>query len=419
MMSEEMVYNQVQKGVPPRDYPIDIGGYKTWPCAAQFQGPCIRREVGPFISTLRWFQKYHVQKTIDQGAEWHYETTAVVLTRDDDGSVTGAIAKNARGDHIRYKARGGLVLASGGFIGNADMCWALLNESREWSERAGVEKEKFRFASKRKGDGHKMACWAGAMIEPSPRGHLGPGFGFYFPWGATPMLLLNANAERFCNEAAAPLVAHAQIRQPKGKVCNVTDRKFMQSVVLAGVEHGGPNYGRPAWFEDMETDMADVLAAGAGGGRVRGVRVAERSGGTVFGADTLKTLAGHLGYTGDLVKTFVTSIEHYNSLCRKKVDSDFGKDARAMIPVDEPPFYGCLDENNGAMPPVLTTTAGIVTDNRLRALDRDGKPIKGLFMAGNTLGGLYGPGYSTPITGNNIGMALTHGWLAGKFAAGG
>jgi succinate dehydrogenase/fumarate reductase flavoprotein subunit len=419
MMSEEMLYNQVQKGVAPEDYPIEVGGYKTWPCVAQFQGPIIRREVDPFISALRWFQKYHVRKTIDQGAEWHYETTAVVLTQDDSGSVTGAIVKNAKGDYIKLKARGGVVMASGGFIGNADMCWALLNESQEWSERASIKKEEFRFASKRKGDGHKMACWAGAMIEPSPRGHAGPGLGIVFPWGLTPMLLLNANAKRFCNEAVAPtMVASAKIRQPRGIICNVTDRKFMQSVTLAGVEHGGPNYGRPEWFEDMQTDMANVLAAGAKGYQVRGIMVAERTGGTVFGANTLEELAGYLGYTGDLVKTFVDTIGHYNKLCYKGIDSDFGKDAKTMIPIDKPPYYGGLDENDGTMAPILTTTAGIVTDNRLRALNKAGDPIKGLFMAGNTLGGLYGLGYSTPITGNNIGMALTHGWLAGKFAAG-
>jgi hypothetical protein len=234
------------------------------------------------------------------------------------------------------------------------------------------------------------------------------------------MLLLNANGERFCNEAVAPpICASAKIRQPRGIICHVTDRKYMESVVLAGVEHGGPNYGRPVWFEDMQADMAKVVDAGAEGYPVRGIKVAERSGGTVFGANTLEELAGHLGFTGDHVKAFVKSIEHYNRLCHKGVDSDFGRDPKAMIPVDEPPFYGCVDQNNGTMPPILTTTAGIITDNRLQALNKEGKPLKGLFMAGNTLGGLYGPGYSTPITGNNIGMALTHGWLAGKFAAGG
>jgi len=70
------------------------------------------------------------------------------------------------------------------------------------------------------------------------------------------------------------------------------------------------------------------------------------------------------------------------------------------------------------MRPSMVTVAGIMTDDKLRVLNKDGQPIKGLFVCGNTLGGRYGLGYSTPFAGNNIGMACTHGWLAGKFAAG-
>ena len=90
-----------------------------------------------------------------------------------------------------------------------------------------------------------------------------------------------------------------------------------------------------------------------------------------------------------------------------------------MIPVDEPPFYGCKGRNGGGMGSLggMATLAGLMTDNKLRVLNKDGKPIKGLFVSGNTLGGRYGPAYSTPFAGNSIGMALTHGWLAGRFAA--
>ena len=65
----------------------------------------------------------------------------------------------------------------------------------------------------------------------------------------------------------------------------------------------------------------------------------------------------------------------------------------------------------------MVTMAGMVADEKLRVLDKSGKPIQGLLVAGNTLGGRYGLGYSTPMAGNSIGMAMTHGWLAGKFAA--
>jgi succinate dehydrogenase/fumarate reductase flavoprotein subunit len=419
IMSEEMLINQVQKGVKPKDYPIELGGYKTWPCNAQFMGPTLRKPAQPFVSVLRWFEKYHVQKTIDQGADWYYETNAVVLTQEADGAVTGAIVKDAAGKYIKFKARKGVILATGGFQGNPEMCWALLNESQEWAERGGMKKGKLASGSFA-GQGHKMGCWAGGMIEPSPRGYMGGGGGVSGPWGISPMLQLNANAKRFCNEAAAPLAGQAAQRQPKGILCLVTDKKFMKSVEISGLEHGGPNYGRPVYYEDMEEDMGKVLGTGAKGGQVRCCRVAERELHEVYASNTLEELAGYLGYTGDLVKTFVESVKHYNDLCKKGVDNEFGKDAKAMIPVNEPPFYGCKGQNGGGMMMSLggsATMSGLLSDEKLRVLNKDGKPIKGLFACGNTLGGRYGLGYCTPFAGNSIGMALTHGWLAGKFAS--
>jgi hypothetical protein len=371
------------------------------------------------VSVLRWFLKYHVQKTIDQGADWYYGTSAVVLTQKENGDVTGAIAQDADGKYIKFRARKGVIVATGGFQNNPDMCWALLNEGMEWAERGGMSKSQLR-GDATSGHGHKMACWAGGMIEPSPRGGMLLGGGASGPWGEGPMLHLNAHAKRFYNEAAVPLVGAVVKRQPAGILCIVTDKKFMRSVEVAGLEHAGPNYGRPEYYEDTEADMEKVLGTGAEGFSVTGCVVAERSPSTVYGAETLEELAGYLGYTGDLVETFVASIKRYNEFCYAGVDSDFGKDAKAMIPVDEPPFYGCKTEKgNGRMMGMagMATMSGLMTDEKLRVLDKEGNPIKGLFVCGNTLGGRYGLGYSTPFAGNSIGMAMTHGWLAGKFAA--
>jgi hypothetical protein len=415
---EKFLYNQVQKDRPPKDYPVEIGGYKTWPCVAMFQGPVMRREVGAFITVMRWFEKYTVRKARENGADWYYQHKAVVLIQDAGGAVTGAIVQDKSGNYIRFNASRGVIVATGDFSGNIDMSWALCNEAMEWMERSGTMKKDYKstFSIIRDGQGHRMCCWAGGLIEPSPRGCISPGGGTTGPWGMGPMLQLNAEARRYGNEAAAPLIGQAAIRQPPGIMALVTDRKYMQSVVIAGLEHGGPNFGRKEWLEDMQEDMAKVLGAGAKGYPVRGLMVAERSGATVFGANTLEELAGYLGYKGELVKTFVESIKRYNDLCHKGVDSDFGKDTKAMIPVNDPPFYGCAGITFAPAGFGLATLAGLITDTKLRVLNKSGTPIKGLYVAGNTLGGRYGLGYSTPFAGNSIGMAMTHGWLAGRFA---
>jgi hypothetical protein len=421
IMDDKYLFNPIQKDRSPKDYPIELGGYKTWPCTAMFQGPVLRRDVMVPASVLRWFEKYIVQKSVDNGADWYYEHKAVVLVQKNGGSVTGAIVQDKSGKYLKFNARKGVIVATGDFIGNTDMCWALTNENMELLERSGITKNKLfkGFANALTGDGHKMCCWAGGMIEPTPRGSMIIGAGTAGPWGTSPMLQLNSKAKRFANEGAAPLLGSVVFRQVAGNACLVTDSNYMKSIVVAGLEHGGPNFGRPEWLEDMQEDMAKVLAAGAKGYKVRGIMVAERQSGTVIGANTLEELAGYLGYKGDLVKTFVESIRRYNDLCHKGVDSDFGKDAKAMIPIEEPPFYGCTGQGGaGGMRGFgMVTMAGMVADEKLRVLDKSGKPIQGLLVAGNTLGGRYGLGYSTPMAGNSIGMAMTHGWLAGKFAA--
>lgn len=61
----------------------------------------------------------------------------------------------------------------------------------------------------------------------------------------------------------------------------------------------------------------------------------------------------------------------------------------------------------------MVTLSGLVTDETQNVLTTDWKPIKGLYAAGNCLGGRYGFGYSTPFAGNSVGMAMTHG-LVGR-----
>ena len=114
----------------------------------------------------------------------------------------------------------------------------------------------------------------------------------------------------------------------------------------------------------------------------------------------------------------MAAIERYNELCASGVDSDYGKDAQFMIAIDTPPFYGSFDDNKKTTRAGLVTLAGVPCDKTLNVLkaDRSGA-IKGLYAAGNVLGERYGNGYATPSAGNSIGMAMTHGRVAGKSAA--
>ncbi len=393
------------------EYPISCGGYKTWPCNAQFYG-----YQG---NNIEYVHKYIVKHTQENGADWLFETTGIVLTQNDNGDVTGLIAKGKDG-YIQLNANKGVVLAAGDFIGDPAMCWALLNEGMEWGERNGAEMADWTQSGFRVGAAHKMGCWAGGMIEPSPRGWMAIGGGANGPWGTVPLLTINSEGKRFMNEGAIPQIAQVCLRQPHGLCAWVTDANWQKTVGAAPLDHGAPNFGMDDYMTQLAADMEKVEIGNPEGSQVISANLAERKmmKGTVFAANTIDELATLLGYEGEAASEFVKSVEHYNELCNSQDgDTDFGKDKAYMVPIDTPPFYGGTGQLSHYSSPSMVTLSGLVTDETQNVLTTDWKPIKGLYAAGNCLGGRYGFGYSTPFAGNSVGMAMTHGWLAGKTVA--
>jgi 3-oxosteroid 1-dehydrogenase len=63
----------------------------------------------------------------------------------------------------------------------------------------------------------------------------------------------------------------------------------------------------------------------------------------------------------------------------------------------------------------LGTKGGLVTDEHSRVLKEDGRPIPGLYAAGNSSASVMGRTY--PGAGGTIGPALTFGFLAAEDAA--
>lgn len=120
---------------------------------------------------------------------------------------------------------------------------------------------------------------------------------------------------------------------------------------------------------------------------------------------------------GAAKQNFLDSIAHYNELCYAGVDSDYGKDAPYMVPIDTAPFFGGTSSTGHSSNPMMVTMSGVITDETQNVLNKDWEPIEGLYVAGNCLGGRYGFGYSTPFAGNSVGMAMTHGWTAGHQVA--
>lgn len=406
MFAYPLCNTQAAYGQQKTEYPIDAGGYMTWPCNAQFYG-----YQGNNIEFIHKYIVKYVSET--EGCTWDFEREGIKLIQDENGKVIGLYAKDRDGNYYRYNCSKGVILCAGDYIGNPEMCWALLNEGMEWAERNGATADSWTAAGGRNGAGHKMACWVGGMIEPTPRGWMGIGGGASGPWGSAPMLQLNGRGKRFMNEAAMSQVQATCLRQPAGLSCYITDANWRETLKAAPLDHGAPNFGMQDYWDKMEADM-DAAVPGQSN-TVTIANLAERTmmPGSVFCANTLEELADLLGYKDAAKQNFLDEVAHYNELCKAGVDSDFGKDAKYMIPVETAPFYGGTGSFSHGANPMMVTMSGLVTDETQNVVDHDWHPIEGLYAAGNCLGGRYGFGYSTPFAGNSVGMALTHGWIAG------
>jgi succinate dehydrogenase/fumarate reductase flavoprotein subunit len=398
-------------------YPLVVGDFKTWPANIQFYG-----NQG---NNIEYFVKYIHYYCLEHGATWYFEHTGVVLTQNSAGDVTGVIAEDVvnKGKYKKFVAKKGVVVAAGDFKGNPEMEWALLNEQQELHERNGGKIEDWANTATRNGSGHKMMCWAGAMMQAGPRGSMGGGSKVRTPFGTAPFLQLNSLGNRFHNEAGIPTADAIASRQIAGLGCYVTDKKAFQTATQNGLDHGSGNFGWTEMYEAFKKSWDELKPGVREGGQVGGIGVAESLAfqkNTVFCANTLDELADFLGYKGQAKQNFLAAVARYNELCKSKMgDTDYGKDKKLMLAVDEAPFYGGASQISGKQATGLVTLTGVIADAELRVARNGDKstPIKGLYTCGNCLGGRYGLSYITPMAGNSIGMAQTHGWIAGKKAA--
>jgi succinate dehydrogenase/fumarate reductase flavoprotein subunit len=416
-------------------YPIEQSGYKSWATTIQTAATVNPTEVipGRRLTRLTEIETYCIWEAQKLGATWYWGSSAEALIVEGD-EVKGAYALKDDGTYLQLNAAKGVLLATGDFSGNPDMVWNLLDDVAEWGSRVGLERESL-IGPGRDGMGHKLGCWAGGAIEPHPRSSMNIMGGQPGPWGTSAFLTLNKNGKRFMNESMSQIAGAACLRQPLGIITAVTDAQFMRTVQGAGLDHGAPNWGYPPMLAQMEQDMHN-LVPGPDGGGVTSVGIVSLNeinthdpegevGGEssmppsiVYAANTLEELLGYLGYSGAELQTALAEIARYNELCRAGKDTEFDKQADLMIPIEQAPFYGAVTENAGRTSPGLVTLAGLLTDDQLSVMkaDRSG-PIKGLYAAGNCLGQRYGMGYSIPSAGNSMGMAMTHGRVAGKIMA--
>jgi|SRR5690606_10800063 len=278
---------------------------------------------------------------------------------------------------------GRVVLACGGFEGNAEM------QARYLGPGSLACRPIARGGYYNKGEGIEMALAAGAApagnyglfhAEPlDPRSSMPEPAIFVFPYG----ILVNVHGERFVDEAPGPADATYEAvtrvihEQPRGIGYVILDARIDEV---------------PTWQRAVRTDRPAITA------------------------DTLAGLAEQLEVPADRLQATVAA---YNDACQPGEYDPLTTDGLATAgltppksnwarPIDAPPFraYPIAAAN-------VFTFGGLKVDPRARVLNRDGGVIEGLYAAGEILGTYY-----TRYTGStSVLKGAVFGRIAGAEAA--
>jgi len=329
----------------------------------------------------------------------YFSTPAVKLIMNDK-RVTGVIAKDKDGKYIQFNASKAVILATGDYTNNAAMV-------KRWCpDIAEFDKKQFG----KTGDGHILAISAGAKMENLGHTKMMHDFDSALMF-EEPFLYLNMNGERFTNEYTGFVYMGNLLKyQPKfkgsmldadhkdgskGWYCTIYDSDYVNWDKDSFVDGYVPPFVMekfiPGTVEEPQGVFKNLI--------------------DLHRCDTLEELAKELGIPYDKMKA---SVDRYNELCEKGVDTDFGKPAKYMHKIEKAPFWGARKHIR-----VSAEVSGVITNENAQALDSDGKPIEGLYCAGNLGGPFYGGAdYPFHQTGLSLGRCYTFGMIAAKHALG-
>ena len=322
------------------------------------------------------------------------------------GRVVGAVVER-HGATVRVGARGGVIIASGGF--DHDMSWRrehLPVLERDWSfGNPAAMGDGIRAGEKVGGSTDLLdeAWWFPAMCWPDGR------LQFMLNERMMPaQFVVNGAGERFINEAAPYMdFAHAMIEGQRSGVSHIpcwliTDRRSFHRYVVGG------------HLPIPKIPFAPVPTG-------RQIPRAWLDSGIVKEGYSWAELAAQIGVpAGTLGRTAA----RFNDLARSGHDDDFNRGDSAydnyygdptlpnpnLYPLGSPPYYAfqiILGD--------LGTSGGLRTDEFARVLDAEDGPIGGLYAVGNASAAVMGRSYAG--AGATIGPAMTFGYVAARHIA--
>jgi len=315
---------------------------------------------------------------------WNTRVTDLLT---EGGRVVGVAGQNLRTQSRRTFRAAATILATGGFQSNLEMVLEHWPKSLPAPKRllAGTGRNAV-------GSGHALAQKAGAVLFhldhqwnyalglPDPRDPSGRrGLASFNPTG----IWVNAEGKRFVNEfAGAKDSLPALLAQKNMTYWSVFDEAGKRSfgVTLAG-------WSDFAQIQTVVFDNRDLVKSAA----------------------TLEDLAQQVGLPP---AALAETVKSYNRMVEEGRDSEFARFPSSGSPrpqkIEKPPFYAVQ-----FFPITRKSMGGVKVDLSCRVLDRQGKPIPGLYAAGEVtgFGGING---KAALEGTFLGPSIVMGRVAAR-----
>ena len=347
------------KGSPVMDR-VSQGAGALWQRTHQLDAPAGLGLIDPLY-----------QSAVKQGVNFKLGMRVQDLILNDKGRVIGVTVTDKVGNKYEFTSKDGVILATGGYSQNKEMrrkSAPHLTPEMVSTNQPGAT-----------GDGIVIATRHGAdttgmnYVQVYPLAT--PGTGALQGRarkmsGLDDVIDVNKNGERFVKEDARRDEFVAAIKkQPGGVVYDINDSSIVKPL--------------NSFNEDVET-LVSI--------------------GRIYKADSLADLAKQLGMPADKLEA---TVAEFNKMVEAKKDPKFGRKLFDR-PIVKPPFYA-----TPRAPSIHHTMGGLQISTNAQVLDKNGKPIPGLYAAGEVTGGIHG---SNRLGGNATADVLTFGRIAAKSA---
>ena len=371
-----------------------VGGVVDWlvydlkipygPAATQYPDHSANRQLGVTGRSVN-FLKLMREKFEHMGGKLMLETRAQELLRDKDGRVVGVRATDAAGNTVELTSKA-VILASGGYGAVKSMLPKEMNQYVFY----GLDSET--------GDGYKMATAIGAdtinmdLVKMYPQGvETVPGHGLAATASSTDTMkksgaiYVNRDGQRYVNELASlGELTDTTVAQPDHIAYIVMDKKAWKEYVNKSLE------------DRLVPDEATLM---------KWTKIVNNGRPVMAVADDLKKAAEVMGVNPDgLTKT----VKEWNDMVAAGKDTKFGR--KIVGGLGEGPFYIVEQKVR-----YQTTLGGLRAGEGMRILDKNGKPIEGLYGAGCVVGGANGADSMTAMMNS---WAIVSGVIAAETAVG-